>query len=257
MDSERLLFGTKEWAPNNFNFMNGCSNNCVYCYAKEMAIRFKRKIHDTWEIEEPVSMDHKSYGRKEGAIMLPSSHDITPGNIGIAVEVIGRLLSSGNELLIVTKPHFSCIEQIIRAAGDRKDQIRFRFTIGSADDSVLRLWEPGATSFEERLESLKLAFSNGYSCSISCEPLLDNHFDDLYEKTAGYVTDSIWVGKMNMAAKRVRTNTNGAFPVEKVYELLSWQSDNEIISLFLKYRGNPKIQWKESIKKVAIAHGLM
>jgi len=36
MDKEEILFGTKEWAPYNFNFMSGCSNDCTYCYAKEI-----------------------------------------------------------------------------------------------------------------------------------------------------------------------------------------------------------------------------
>ena len=257
MEIRELAFGTKEWAPNNFNFMSGCSNNCVYCYAKDMAIRFKRKTYDTWEKEEPVNMAHKSYGKKEGTIMIPSSHDITPENIDIAAEVIEKLLSSGNELLIVTKPHLECIERITEIAESRKPQIRFRFTIGSANNDTLRLWEPGAPSFEERLESMKIAFNKGFSCSVSCEPLLDNRFDDLYAKTIDFVTDSIWIGKINMAARRVRTNTNGIFPMEKVEELMRWQSDDEIIRLYLKYKDNPKIQWKESIKKVAIAHGLM
>jgi len=62
---------------------------------------------------------------------------------------------------------------------------------------------------------------------------------------------------MNMAAKRVRTNTARRFPMSKVDELMQWQSDDEIIRLYRKYKGNPKIQWKESIKKVAIEHVLM
>ena len=257
MATKILTFGTKEWAPNNFNFISGCSNNCVYCYAKDMAIRFKRKTYDTWEKEEHVNMTYKSYGKKEGAIMLPSSHDITPDNINIALEVIDKLLANRNELLIVTKPHLSCIEQVIKVVKGRESLVKFRFTIGSSNNETLKLWEPRATSFEERLESMKLAFNNGFSCSISCEPMLDNNFDDLYEKTINYITDSIWVGKMNMALKRIRTNTNGTFPLEKIEELMKWQSDDAIISLFLKYKDNPKIQWKESIKKVVIAKGLM
>lgn len=257
MRKSNLLFGTKEWAPNNFNFMSGCSNNCVYCYAKDMAIRFKRKTYDTWEKEENVNMAHKTYGKREGAIMLPSSHDITPGNIEIALEVLEKLLSNDNELLIVTKPHLCCIERIINAVGTRKEMVKFRFTIGSAYNETLRLWEPGATMFEERLESMKLAFNKGFSCSVSCEPMLDNRFDDLYAKIIDYVTDSIWIGKMNMANKRVKTNTNGMFPMEKVEELIRWQSDEEMIKLFLKYRDDPKIKWKESIKKVVMAYDLM
>ena len=255
MDESKILFGTKEWAPFNFNFMSGCSNDCVYCYAKDMAIRFKRKTPDTWKTEESVEMAGKSYSRKNGEIMVPSSHDITPGNIETAMEVLEKLLSNGNKLLLVTKPNLACTKRIVDTFEDRKVQLRFRFTIGSADSAVLKQWEPGAPSFEERLESLRYAFEKGYSTSISCEPLLDEHFDDLYEKVSPYVNGSIWVGKMNSAVKRVRDNTAGKFDMDKVKELVASQSDEKVLKLFVKYKDNPKIEWKESIKKVALANG--
>lgn len=250
----KLLFGTKEWAPYNFNFMSGCSNNCVYCYAKDMAIRFKRKTADNWQEEETVSMNGKSYTKRNGPIMLPSSHDITPGNIHIALDVIKKLIKNENELLIVTKPNYDCISKIIEITKNEKHLIKFRFTIGSANSDTLKLWEPGASGFEERLKSLKLAFKHGYSTSISCEPLLDNKFDTLYEKIEKYVTDSIWIGKMNMPSKRVNSNTDKSFPLEALEQLIKWQEDDEIMKLYNKYKNNPKIQWKESIKKVAIKY---
>ena len=255
MNKMDLKFGTKEWAPFNFNFMSGCSNDCVYCYAKDMAIRFKRKTPDTWKTEETVDMSGKSYSRKNGDIMVPSSHDITPGNIEIAISVLEKLVSNGNNLLVVTKPNFECTKRIVDTFTDRRAHLKFRFTIGSADSSVLKLWEPDAPDFEERLRSLRYAFDNGFSTSISCEPLLDEHFDDLYKKVSPYVNGSIWVGKMNSAVKRVRDNTGGKFPMETVNKLVASQSDEKMLALFLKYKDNPLIEWKESIKKVVINHG--
>ncbi len=257
MEKKDLKFGTKEWAPHNFNFMNGCSNDCVYCYAKEMSIRFKRKTSETWKNEETVSMKGKSFNKKNGNIMFPSSHDITPGNIDLAITIIEKLLNSGNTLLIVTKPNFSCINTIINKFGNYKKNIFFRFTMGSSENKVLKLWEPNAPVFEERLKALNLAYNKGFSTSISCEPLLDNKFDTLYQLVEPYVTDCIWVGKMNMAARRVKINTNSSFPIEKIEELTDWQNDKNIIELFIKYKDNNKIKWKESIKKIAIANGLL
>lgn len=257
MKKEKLQFGTKEWAPHNFNFVSGCSNDCVYCYAKEMAIRFKRKTADTWKDEEFVSLKNKTYNKKDGNIMFPSSHDITPFNIELAISLMEKLISSGNTLLIVTKPHFECIKRIVEKFSKKKEFIEFRFTIGSANDSVLKLWEPNAPLFEERLKSLKLAYSEGFTTSISCEPLLDNNFDSLYSFVVPFVTDCIWVGKMNMAFRRVKINTLSTFPVEKIQELSSWQSDKNILTLYLKYKDDIKIKWKESIKKVAINEGLL
>jgi DNA repair photolyase len=257
MATEKLLFGTKEWAPNNFNFMHGCSNDCVYCYAKEMAIRFKRKTSETWKDEQPASLDGRSYRKKHGSIMLPSSHDITPGSLDRTLQVMGKLLDNGNELLLVTKPHFSCVQQIVDTFEEKKHLIKFRFTIGSSDSKVLKLWEPGAPDFSQRLNSLQYAFEMGYSTSISCEPLLDDQFDRLYSEVRPWVSDSIWVGKMNMAAKRVRTNTAGIFSQSEVASLLATQTDEKILSLYERYHDNPMIEWKESIKKVVLEHGLI
>lgn len=255
METCDLKFGTKEWAPFNFNFMSGCSNDCVYCYAKDMAIRFKRKTSETWKNEESVSLEGRSYSKKAGDIMVPSSHDITPGNIEIALEVLDKLIKNGNNLLLVTKPNFECTKKIVDSFLTRKNQLKFRFTIGSADSEILKLWEPGAPCFDERMMALQYAFEKGYSTSISCEPLLDENFDTLYEKVSPYVNGSIWIGKMNSAVKRVRDNTAGFFPMEKVEQLVASQCDEKIMALFLKYKDNSMIQWKESIKKVVLEHG--
>lgn len=46
------VFGTKEWAVFNENLISGCEHHCHYCYAKEMAVRFKRKSPENWRKEE-------------------------------------------------------------------------------------------------------------------------------------------------------------------------------------------------------------
>lgn len=256
MNNNKILFGTKEWAPYNFNFMNGCSNDCSYCYAKEMAIRFKRKTSDSWKNEEVVSMEGKSFRKRDGRIMIPSSHDITPNNIEIALDVIGKLLKNGNELLIVTKPNFSCVKRLVDQFVSYKSAIQMRFTIGSVSDDVLRLWEPGATSFCDRLKSLKYAYDHGYSTTISAEPLLDESPDALYDALHQYVTGSIWIGKMNFPDRRVKMNAASAETPSYVRTLMEAQSDEKIIAMWVRYKDNPMIEWKESIKKVITSHNL-
>lgn len=253
---EKILFGTKEWAPHNFNFMSGCSNDCLYCYAKEMAIRFKRKTSDTWKIEEPVSMKGKSFRKRDGRIMIPSSHDITPGNISLAINVISNLLENGNELLIVTKPHYSCVKRITDEFSVYKSLIQFRFTIGSASSETLKLWEPGAPGFEERFKALKYAYNHDYATTISIEPLLDENVDTLYETVNPYVSGPIWVGKMNFPNRRIKINEASSKPPDYARNLIASQSDEKVIAMWEKYRNNPKIEWKESIKKVITTHNL-
>ncbi|WP_155303578.1 hypothetical protein [Desulfosarcina widdelii] len=61
--------------------------------------------------EKDVIKPQKSY---DGRVMFPSSHDITPANLDACMTVIGNLLGAGNEILIVSKPRFECIDRICR-----------------------------------------------------------------------------------------------------------------------------------------------
>lgn len=118
-----------------------------------MSIRFKRKTPDNWK-EEEVNWEayNKSIRNREGYIMFPSTHDITPEHL------------------------FT----------EYKEQILFRFTIGSKNSNTLNFWEPNAPDYNERKKALVYAFEVGYQTSISCEPMLDNKIDKVIEDLPQY-----------------------------------------------------------------------
>ena len=246
------VFGTTEWAASNVNYLKGCSNDCKYCYSKEMAIRFKRNTPDSWKNEEVNwATYNKSVRKREGYVMFPSTHDITPEHLDLAIDYLKRLLNNGNKVLIVSKPSYLCIKQICDFFADYKESILFRFTIGSISSKTLKFWEPNAPDYKERKKALIYAFEAGYKTSLSCEPMLDNRIDNVIEDLSQYVTDAIWLGKMNFAIRRLRTN--GHLDAENqaaVEQLLVWQNDEAIKKLYNRYKNNPQIKWKESIKKV-------
>ena len=81
--------------------------------------------------------------------------------------------------------------------------------------------------------------------------MLDNRVDRVIDDLSCYVTDAIWLGKMNFAIRRLRTNGQLDAETQKAAEqLLAWQSDENIKVLYKSYKDNPQIKWKESIKKV-------
>lgn len=252
MKKAKQVFGTYEWAVENANFISGCNHNCKYCYSKEMAIRFKRKTSLNWEQEEVnINQLNKTAKKVDGLVMFPSSHDITPINLTNSITFLEKLLKPGNKVLVVTKPHKVVIEKICATFKKSKDCIFFRFTIGSNNSETLKFWEPNSPSFEERRNSLIYAYNQGFSTSISCEPMLDDNIEELVLDLDPYVTDSIWIGKANFLLRRLKMN--GVIDNEtitKANELISSQSDVKIKSLFNKIRNNPKIKWKESIKKI-------
>lgn len=249
---DKQVFGTTEWASKTENFINGCRHDCKYCFAKEMAIRFKRKTPENWAIEEVNQKKaHKTFKKVDGYIMFPSSHDISSENLLHSICFLDNLLKSGNKVLIVTKPHLNVVEKLCGRFSAQKENILFRFTIGSSNTRTLKFWEPGAPSFEERLKSLKLAYDLGFKTSVSCEPLLDSDPGPLIGKLEPFITDAIWIGKPNFLIKRLKTNgVNDALSLKKADALIRIQSDAWVWSIFNKYKKNPMIKWKESFKKV-------
>lgn len=218
-----------------------------------MAIRTKRKTQDNWkeEIVRTGDLNKNWECVGGGRIMFPSSHDITPTHLQDSIRFLRNILIPGNKVLIVSKPNLECIKAICDNFEDQKVQILFRFTIGSAKDETLKFWEPGASSFNERMAALEYAYEAGYETSISCEPMLDDKIRDVISAVRPYVTDSIWLGKMNEMKKRLTLNTELTQELkDKANQLYAWQSDDQIRSLYEIYKGDSLIRWKADIKKV-------
>lgn len=250
-------FGTKEWAPFTLNFITGCGNSCKYCFAKSRSAQYKKVNAADWSQEQVRQHDLKKKIRKyDTRVMFPSTHDIRPEHLEESIIFLGKILKAGNEVLVVTKPHLQCIQRICQEFESYKEKIIFRFTIGSADDSVLKFWEPNAPSFKERFDSLKYAYSSGFQTSVSCEPMLDNKIEAVIEKVLPYVTETVWIGKANYLISKTgrgRLDFNGEndpVTLAKAKELMEWQSDANILELYNLYKVNPKIRWKESISKI-------
>lgn len=241
--------GTQEWADRNINFCTGCSNNCRYCYAKGMGTRLGWATDKDWPNmqirDRDVKKKRKNYGE---LLMMPSSHDITQEILGETLIVLGKLLEAGNEVLVVSKPDPFCIKAICKQSADYKAQIIFRYTIGAMDNALLSVWEPGAPTFEERMESLIYAYDNGFTTSVSIEPMVDaGNVTELVATVLPYVTETIWIGKMNHLGRIKIDSDEIAAAVDRVRKT---QTDERILAIYEALKGNPQIRWKDSIRKI-------
>jgi DNA repair photolyase len=244
--------GTKEWANTTVNIQRGCPNGCIYCYAGALWNLYRNNGNKDWtKVIYNQSALFKKIRKRKGRIMFPSSHDITRDNLEVCVEKLREMLKAGNIVVIVSKPDPFCIQSICNKLFEYKDNIIFRFTIGSLDSEVLKFWEPNAPSFEERLSALRYAYNNGFNTSVSCEPMLDDKSAELAERLLPYVTDTLWFGKAN----RLKCNLSlNGFKDESTWkkadELIAMHSDEYIQKLYEKFKDNSRIRWKESIKKI-------
>lgn len=183
--------------------------------------------------------------------MFPTAHDITDQNLDECLLVLKRMLVAGNDLLIVSKPRLSCVTRLCESLDRYKDQIVLRFSIGSTDNKVLKYWEPGAPSFTERLKCLQYAYAKEFETSVSGEPMLDGDPDALIAAVEPYVTDSIWLGKINRLRQILPFNCpRDPEAVRRGEALVALQSDEAILALYRRHNRNPKIKWKDSIKTV-------
>lgn len=239
--------GTREWADNTFNIIRGCPNGCRYCYARHNALRFKRITSvDEWNV--PALTGTRAPKRAyKGGVMFPSTHDITPEHLDPCMETIHRLLQTGTQLLIGTKPHIECIRAICGKFSDYREQILFRFSIGAMDQQILDYWEPGAPGFTERRMALSWAYHRGFKTSVSCEPLLDaGNVTSLFRSVATAVTDTIWIGKLNKIRLRCIPGTSE----EEILKIEAGQTDERVREIYELLKHEPKVRWKDSYREV-------
>ena len=240
--------GTKEWATHNANIAVGCPHECRYCYARFNAVtRFDTVKAEDWKNIKYTRI--KNWPKVDGTIMFPTTHDIVPQILPHAIKQLEQMLKVGNNVLIVMKPHVECVLAICNNFAKYKKQILFRFTIGSYSDWVLKFWEPGAPSFEERYQSLRHAFLNGFKTSVSAEPLLDDPVR-LYDILSPYITDALWIGKMNRIEERIDKSNWGRRGDKQLRLIQDLQTDEFIEDTYELMKHLPKIKWKQSYKIV-------
>jgi len=235
--------GTHEWAKFTINIQKGCENDCKYCYAKRIAMRFDKgnnrmPIHgwDTPEINTNLITKYIThFPTKKGKIMFPSTHDITENNVLECCRVIWMILYSQNKLLIVSKPRIKAIQQLCKSIminSHFKDQIEFRLTIGALDEETRNIWEPKAPSISERLDSLRYLLRRNFKVSISCEPLLNPNIIPYI--LTNYANENsfteLWIGAMNYFKGPAL----------------------DYLSIYKQYRNQNKVLWKDSFVKKLI-----
>ena len=200
----RLPTGTAEWADHTLNVARGCSYGCVYCYARAEKLRWGQIARgEDWTNEQIVQKRvDKGYRKRDGTIMFPSAHDITPGTVDACCVVLTKLLEAGNRVLVVTKADGPCCQEVRRAIEpwrnartDAGATVTWRLTIGCLDDELRQVWEPHAPPIDMRLEVLRQLHRDGWETSVSAEPLLEPWgVVALLRALAPHVTETIWVG---------------------------------------------------------------
>lgn len=243
--------GTKQWSKHSFNICIGCMHNCAYCYAKSMAHRFGRGSRNWFSMAVDPRKVQTAARKFDGVVMFPTSHDITPAILPDCLTTIQNLLSHGNDVLIVSKPHLDVTKSLCNALAEYREHILFRFTIGSPKAATCQLWEPGAPAPQERIQALRYAYEQGYHTSVSMEPMLEDVHTmiQLVSMVSPSVSDTVWLGKMNGGFSTKMSSMREELQKAKLF-LKAAHSNYHILQLVKALVNNPKVRWKDSILKV-------
>ena len=242
---ERKINRVQDWSGKSINCCNGCSNGCLYCYARgEAVLHYKRLTDEQWKLGAVREKDvNRNYPKYDETVMFPSTHDITWDNFEACHTVLCKLVQAGNRVLIVSKPRPELIGILCDDFEWYKDQIAFRFTIGSNRDEILSFWEPNAPKFEDRKISLVHAFMKGFRTSISMEPMLDSeNLSGLVEELRPFVNWRIWIGTMNHAWF-IRKYKDPAIDAAFV-EIEAGQTKDRLQTIYDRYKDDPLIRFK-------------
>ena len=212
-----------------------------------MSKRFGRVIGNQWkEMMIRQKILDKKFKKMSGRVMFPTTHDII--DISPFKEVcfmtLEKLLRSGNIVLVTIKPRLNITRQITHEFLAYKEQIQFRFTITSSKDRLLRFWEPNAPRFQERLTSLRYAFQEGFKTSVSIEPFLDYDPSELVDMVTPFITESIWIGRMNYISRKNISEEEKPYydDIRKNYH------SGHLLEICYQLKKHPKIRFKDSVR---------
>jgi DNA repair photolyase len=241
--------GTREWSVKSLNRRVGCKNNCRYCWAAHDAIHRWGYVESRseWTQPRPNKSREKPYW-VPGVIMYPTTHDIAREHVRGDIEYLKSWLELDNRILIVSKPSFNVISTMTKELKKYKEQLEFRFSIGSMNNDALSFWEPEAPSFAERMRSAEIAFVSKYNVSISCEPYLDESIVPLVRLMTHISNGEIWIGMMNEIDKRVDTS---GWSEEQLYwmkRLRAVHTREYVQFIHDTFKNEERVRWKDSIK---------
>ena len=193
-------------ADYSFNCYTGCTHGCVYCYA-----RFMQRFHphdEPWgkfvdvKINSADVMGRQARKLPPGRVFTCSACDGWQGlerHYRLTRECCRVLLEAGFGLGVLTKSDLVRRDFDLFAGRD----VSVGVTITTPDETLARLWEPGASPVAARLEVLREAKHAGLRTTVTLGPLLPALSDTpealnrLFALAAETEVDRIWTDALN------------------------------------------------------------
>ena len=174
----------REYAPVGCNLYTGCPHDCQYCYLKRGVLSHAMggtevKLKSCFKDDVDASMiflaelqRHLEYLRKVGIFFSFSTDPLIPETR----DLTKRCITNTNKYLVPVKLLTKNADFIdddvfmswLMLNDFRKDLVAFGFTLTGRDDM-----EPGASTNQERIATMKRLHEMGFKTFASIEPIID------------------------------------------------------------------------------------
>jgi DNA repair photolyase len=165
------------------NVYRGCSHACTYCFARPtheylglgLGSDFERRI--VVKVNAVERLRAELQGRRWAGHHIAMGTNTDPyqrceGKYHLTQGVVRLLGEAGNPFSILTKSTLILRDLDLLADAARRTSVRVNLSIGTLDDDVWRLTEPGTPRPRARVDAVRRLTQAGVSCGVLVAPVL-------------------------------------------------------------------------------------
>jgi DNA repair photolyase len=170
------------------NAYRGCSHACIYCFARPTHEYLGLNIGEDFDRRIVVKVNAVERLRAEVAARRWAGHHIAmgtntdpyqrcEGKYHLTQGVVKVLSEAANPFSILTKSTLILRDLDLLAAAAERTSVRANLSIGTLDEDVWRLTEPGTPHPRRRVEAVRRLNEAGVPCGVLIGPVIPGMSD--------------------------------------------------------------------------------
>jgi len=192
------------------NAYRGCSHACTYCFARptheylglDVGEDFERKI--VVKINAVERLRAEVSGRRWAGHHIAMGTNTDPyqrceGKYHLTRGIIGVLAEAANPFSILTKSTLILRDLPLLADAARRTEVRASLSIGTLDEEVWRLTEPGTPHPRQRVQAVRRLNEAGVPCGVLIAPILPG-LSDGDDQLAAVVQACVEAGAVSISS---------------------------------------------------------
>jgi len=187
---------------------NTCSHNCCYCFSNiRRSCRYsniKQTLTQLKNFQSSNTYKNTLIKEKYSICLSNRTDPFSKTNYIETLSMLEYLKNLENGIFFQTKGGYG-IDEAFDILKDKKN-ILFYVTITSKNNDILKVIEPNAPSYEEKIELIKKAKNNGYNVIVAFNPVVKNWLPekDFYD----IVSDVNKIGVKNFIFQKLYLSKN-------------------------------------------------